>query len=89
MGTYYAAYCDEFKECIHPPKDCANKFPGICIETNPFGCLLVYAMCTKWFGNKVFITNDGYDFYYLNDYKNITEEIEKEYKEMWERRSKC
>jgi len=74
MGTYYAVFCEQKKEFIQPPGNCANKFPGLSHKNNIFGHLVVFIMATSWYEIDVTMINTDNAFYYLHDYKNVTEE---------------
>lgn len=84
MGIYWAALNEFRKEILYPPDGNADKYPGICHQENVFPQLLVYLMKCRWLGEDVCLVNDMGDEYYDKRYTDITKEVEKEYRELWE-----
>lgn len=82
MGTYYAAVDFTTKEWIEPPDKWANKSPGLYHPQNPFPGMVIM-MNTR--GNNFEIIDDctAQDTFYSGIFKDITNEVYEEYKEMW------
>jgi hypothetical protein len=79
MGTYYAAVDEYEKTYFESPRDNAITSPGIFHPHNAFGCMLVM-MNSK--GHQFKIHNDAEAYYETYcSYKNITEEVYKEFLE--------
>jgi len=81
MGIYYYAVDQYAKKYFSPPKDFANKNPGIFHPENPFPGMVVMMNIRGYHFN---IWNDcANDIPPDSDYEDVTEIVYKEYLEMF------
>lgn len=84
MGVYYKIACDEAKECIDPGSinGLGIKARAIAAPDHPFGAVVMFAMLTRW-EHPIRLVDDCTEDPGYFDYKDVTEEVLKEYNERY------
>ncbi len=78
MGIYWCAVDDESKERISPPDSYNDKTPGLYHPSNPFPGMVIMKNSQGY--NFELVNDGGWDErFYSDEYKDITDEVYKEY----------
>ena len=85
MGIYYQIACDELEERIDPGSinNLGVKAKNIANPKHPFGQVVVFVLLTRWEGKSVRLVDDCEDDPGYFEYKDVTEDVLKEYNEVY------